>query len=90
MAAMVLACVRSGTSLTAHHGPWIVALGNDTIVAEGPVLDAALESGGALLRRATATEHLLGEAQPAGSAPPSGAAQLADVAAASRVTAAGL
>jgi glycosyltransferase involved in cell wall biosynthesis len=70
MAALVAACVRRGTSLTARSGAWIVAQGDDVVVAEGPVLDAALESGGVLLRRATAAEHLLGEvsgvARPAG------------------------
>ena len=60
MAALVAACVRRGTSLAARPGAWIVAQGDDVVVAEGPSLDLALESGGMLLRRATATEHLLG------------------------------
>jgi len=61
MAALVAACARRGTSLTARPGAWIVARGNDLVVAEGPVLDLLAESGGVLLRPATATEHLLGE-----------------------------
>ena len=61
MAALVTACAARETSLTAHAGAWIVAQGDDGVVAEGPVLDAALESGGVLLRPATAAEHLLGE-----------------------------
>jgi glycosyltransferase involved in cell wall biosynthesis len=72
MAALVAACVRRGTSLAAHPGAWIVDRGDDIVVAEGPVLDAALESGGVLVRPATAAEHLLG--QVSGTALPAGAA----------------
>ncbi|HEY6792268.1 MAG TPA: glycosyltransferase family 4 protein [Trebonia sp.] len=61
MAALVAACVWRGSSLTARPGAWIVAQGDDVVVAEGPVLDAALESGGVVMRPATAAEHLLGE-----------------------------
>src|SRR5208282_4967160 len=53
MARLVAACVQRGTSLTARPGAWIVALGDDVVVAEGPVLDTALESGGSPLRLAT-------------------------------------
>ena len=38
-----------------------MAQGDDVVIAEGPVLDALLESGGVLIRRATTTEHLLAE-----------------------------
>jgi hypothetical protein len=61
MAALVAASAARGTSLAARPGAWIVARGDDVVIAEGPVLDALLESGGALMRRATTTEHLLGE-----------------------------
>jgi hypothetical protein len=71
MAALVAACVQRGTSLTARPGAWIVARDGDPVVAEGPVLDLLTESGGVLLRRATATEHLLGEVS--GAARPAGA-----------------
>jgi hypothetical protein len=64
MSVLVAACVRRGTSLTAQPEAWVVTQGDDAIVAEGPVLDAALESGAVVVRRATATEHLLGSVQP--------------------------
>jgi len=71
MAALVAACVRRGTSRATRPGAWIVAAGDDLVVAEGPVLDLLADSGGLLLRPATAAEHLLGEvsgaARPAGS-----------------------
>jgi glycosyltransferase involved in cell wall biosynthesis len=70
MTALVAACVWRGTSLAAQPGAWVVTAGEDMVVAEGPPLDALLQSGGALLRPATAAEHLLGEvsgaARPAG------------------------
>jgi hypothetical protein len=61
MASLVAACAARGTSVTARPGAWIVALGDDVVIAEGPVLDLLLESGRVLVRRATAAEHLLGE-----------------------------
>jgi glycosyltransferase involved in cell wall biosynthesis len=61
MAALVAACVRRETSLTACPGAWIVAQDDGLVVAEGPVLDLLTESGGVLLRTATAAEQLLGE-----------------------------
>jgi glycosyltransferase involved in cell wall biosynthesis len=63
MAALVAACARRGTSLTASTGAWLVARGDDVVMAEGPVLDVLIESGAVLVRRATAAEHLLGEAR---------------------------
>jgi glycosyltransferase involved in cell wall biosynthesis len=70
MAGLVAASAARGTSVTARHGAWIVALGEDVVIAEGPVLDLLLESGRVLVRRATVAEHLLGEvsdaARPAG------------------------
>jgi glycosyltransferase involved in cell wall biosynthesis len=61
MTALVAACVRRGTSLTASPGAWVVARGDDLLVAEGPLLDALTRAGGLRLRPATAAEHLLGE-----------------------------
>jgi len=61
MARLVAACVRRGTSRGTRDGAWIVARGGVEVVAEGPVLDVLLESGGELVRHATPAEHLLGE-----------------------------
>jgi glycosyltransferase involved in cell wall biosynthesis len=89
MARLVAACAARGTSRGTRAGAWIVARGagdggggggddgaggGDVVVAEGPVLDVLLESGGELVRRATPAEHLLGEvsdaAGPADAGPP--------------------
>jgi hypothetical protein len=77
MARLVGACVRLGTSRGTRAGAWIVSpadRGGD-VVAEGPVLDVLLGSGGVLVRPATPAERLLGEvsgvAGPATAAGPS-------------------
>jgi glycosyltransferase involved in cell wall biosynthesis len=66
MAELVAACVRAGTAQSrlaqgSRAGAVIVSLSGNGIVAEGPVLDALVASGGKVLRPATATERLLGE-----------------------------
>jgi len=76
MARLVAASAARGTSRATRAGAWIVTAGDGEVVAEGPVLDALLESGGELVRPATPTEHLLGEASDAAArtgAGPSGA-----------------
>jgi len=62
MAQLVESCVRLGTARGSQAGAWIVsrADGGD-VVAEGPVLDVLLGSGGVIVRRATSAERLLGE-----------------------------
>jgi glycosyltransferase involved in cell wall biosynthesis len=60
MAALVAACVRSRTARASRAGAWIVSTGDGSVVAEGPVLDELVRSGGALLRQATEAERLLG------------------------------
>ena len=62
MARLVAACVRLRTSRGTRAGAWLVsrADGGD-VVAEGPVLDVLLGSGGEIVRRATPAERLLGE-----------------------------
>jgi glycosyltransferase involved in cell wall biosynthesis len=77
MAQLVGACVRLGTSRGTRAGAWIVspASHGGDVVAEGPVLDVLLGSGGVLVRPATRAERLLGEvsglAGPAAAAGPS-------------------
>jgi glycosyltransferase involved in cell wall biosynthesis len=87
MAALVGACARLGTSRGTHAGAWVVSLAGREdsvdaadvdaadVVAEGPVLDVLLESGGVIVRRAAPAERLLGEvsgvAGPAAAAGPS-------------------
>jgi hypothetical protein len=62
MTRLVAACALRGTSRTARPGAWIVsAAAGAEVVAEGPVLDVLLESGGGIVRPATPTERLLGE-----------------------------
>ena len=63
MTRLVAACVRLGTSRGTRTGAWVVSRGDGDgeVVAEGPVLDVLLESGGELVRRATPGERLLGE-----------------------------
>jgi glycosyltransferase involved in cell wall biosynthesis len=76
MTRLVSACVRLGTSRATRTGAWVVSRGDGDgdVVAEGPVLDVLLESGGELVRRATDGERLLSEvshvAGPAGDAGP--------------------
>ena len=64
MAQLVGACVRLGTSRGTRAGAWVVSRGDDggEGVAEGPVLDVLVESGGVIVRPATPAERLLGEA----------------------------
>ena len=73
MARLVEACVRQGTSRGTRTGAWIVSRGDGdgdgAVVAEGPVLDVLLESGGELLRRATPEERLLGDVSSAAGPP---------------------
>jgi len=63
MAQLVVACVRRGTSQGTRAGAWIVSRRDNggEVVAEGPVLDVLLESGGVIRRQATPAERLLGE-----------------------------
>lgn len=70
MAQLLAACARLGTSRGTRDGAWVVSHGDlGEMVAEGPVLDVLLGAGGAIVRRATPTERLLGE--PGGAAGPS-------------------
>jgi len=71
MATLLAACVRRRTSLTERPGAWVVARGDDLVVAEGPVVDLLADSGAVLLRPATVAEQLLGEVN--GAARPAGA-----------------
>jgi glycosyltransferase involved in cell wall biosynthesis len=62
MAELVGACVRAGTARGSVDSACVVATsGGDEVVAEGPVLDAIVGSGGTVLRPATPDERLLGE-----------------------------
>jgi glycosyltransferase involved in cell wall biosynthesis len=62
MAELVAACVRAGTARGTTDSACVVATsGGDEVVAEGPVLDALVASGGKVLRPATTAERLLGE-----------------------------
>jgi glycosyltransferase involved in cell wall biosynthesis len=62
MAELVGACVRAGTARGTMDSAWVVsASGGGEVVAEGPVLDALIASGGKILRPATTAERLLGE-----------------------------
>jgi glycosyltransferase involved in cell wall biosynthesis len=62
MAELVGACVRAGTARGTMDSAWVVSPGGgDEVVAEGPVLDALIASGGKILRPATTAERLLGE-----------------------------
>jgi glycosyltransferase involved in cell wall biosynthesis len=71
MARLIEACVRLGTSRGTRAGAWIVSRrdGDGDVVAEGPVLDVLLQSGGELVRRATPEERLLGEVSSAAGPP---------------------
>jgi glycosyltransferase involved in cell wall biosynthesis len=62
MAELVGACVRAGTARGTMDSAWVVSPGGGgEVVAEGPVLDALISSGGKILRPATTAERLLGE-----------------------------
>jgi glycosyltransferase involved in cell wall biosynthesis len=62
MAELVGACVRAGTARGTMDSAWVVSPGGGgEVVAEGPVLDALIASGGKILRPATTAERLLGE-----------------------------
>ncbi|HEU5392442.1 MAG TPA: glycosyltransferase family 4 protein, partial [Streptosporangiaceae bacterium] len=62
MAELVGACVRAGTARGTMDSAWVVGpSGGGEVVAEGPVLDALIASGGKVLRPATTAERLLGE-----------------------------
>jgi glycosyltransferase involved in cell wall biosynthesis len=62
MAELVAACVRAGTARGTRDSAWVVSPGGGgEAVAEGPVLDALVASGGTVLRPATTAERLLGE-----------------------------
>jgi glycosyltransferase involved in cell wall biosynthesis len=60
MVAMVEACVRLGTSRGSRAGAWVVSRpdGEET-VAEGPVLDLLLASGGVITHPAAPAQRLL-------------------------------
>jgi glycosyltransferase involved in cell wall biosynthesis len=83
MTQLVGACVRRGASRGTRTGAWIVSWNGgspvvaEEVVAEGPVLDVLLESGGRITRQATPTERLLGEVRStAGSADTAGPADI--------------
>jgi glycosyltransferase involved in cell wall biosynthesis len=61
MAEMVEACLRLGTSRGNRAGAWVVS-GPESggTVAEGPVLDLLVASGGVITRPATPAERLIG------------------------------
>ena len=62
MAELVAACVRAGTARGTTDFACVVSTrGGDEVVAEGPVLDGLVASGGKVLRPATTAERLLGE-----------------------------
>jgi hypothetical protein len=64
MAALISACIRSGTSQGSRSGAWIVSDAGSSreVLAEGPVLDILIKSstGALALRPATPLERLLG------------------------------
>ena len=64
MAALISACIRSGTSQGSRSGAWIVSGAGRSreVLAEGPVLDILIKSstGALALRPATPLERLLG------------------------------
>jgi glycosyltransferase involved in cell wall biosynthesis len=68
MAALVRACLQTGTSRGSRRGAWIVSCAEagspPAVVAEGPVLDVFLRRGPGAeqLRPATPLERLLGQA----------------------------
>ena len=63
MAEMVEACLRLGSSRGSRAGAWVVCgpESGDT-VAEGPVLDLLVASGGVITRPAAPAERLIGTA----------------------------
>jgi glycosyltransferase involved in cell wall biosynthesis len=65
MAALISACIRSGTSQGSRSGAWIVSDAGSSreVLAEGPVLDILIKSstGALALRPATPLERLLGD-----------------------------
>jgi len=57
-----MACVQAGTARGTRDGALVISSsGGGEVVAEGPVLDALIASGGKVLRPATTAERLLGE-----------------------------
>jgi glycosyltransferase involved in cell wall biosynthesis len=63
MAALIAEAVKAGTSRARRAGAWIVSRDGSPVLAEGPVLDALIASGGTALRPATALERLTGVIQ---------------------------
>jgi len=60
MAALIAEAVTAGTSRARRAGAWIVSRDGSRVLAEGPVLDALIASGGTALRPATDLERLTG------------------------------
>jgi hypothetical protein len=65
MAVLIAEAVAAGTSRARRKGAWIVsrdgtAVLGSGVLAEGPVLDALIASGGTALRPATDLERLTG------------------------------
>jgi glycosyltransferase involved in cell wall biosynthesis len=60
MAALIAEAVKGGTSRGSRPGAWIASRDGSPVLAEGPVLDALLASGGVMIRPATALERLTG------------------------------
>jgi glycosyltransferase involved in cell wall biosynthesis len=60
MAALITEAVAAGTSRARRPGAWIVSRAGGQVLAEGPVLDALIASGGTVLRPATPLERLTG------------------------------
>jgi hypothetical protein len=63
MAALIAEAVKAGTSRARRAGAWIVSRDGSPVLAEGPVLDALIASGGTPLRPATDLERLTGVIQ---------------------------
>ncbi len=62
MAELAGACVSAGSARGTMDSACVISTeGGDEVVAEGPVLDALVASGGTVLRPATTAERLLGE-----------------------------
>jgi glycosyltransferase involved in cell wall biosynthesis len=64
MAALVGACVNARTSLARRREAWIVEGPGEGMLAEGPLLDALINSGATVRRPATSLERLTGAGQP--------------------------
>jgi glycosyltransferase involved in cell wall biosynthesis len=64
MTALVGACVSARTSLARRREAWIIEGPGEGMLAEGPLLDALINSGATVRRPATPLERLTGAGQP--------------------------